>query len=231
MQIQNAHSRFELLLPFALCLALTFPPSTSLTPPSCTSYPGQFLPPVWGTSNIVGFGGQDVSLIITQSDLHPAPDSLPLAPDTSFACGGLERRGGGERMDRHSPRGAPAGGCFGSSRWPTQHRGPRTGSSCARCLSSARFLFFRLVPHFCPSWVSAAACHWVYVCVCIQRCVRAHVCVCVCVGMMMQQAVVQPWQQSASSEFSPRRGHTGILSIFNQQSQAGLNHLGKTYSA
>lgn len=95
MQIQNAHSRFELLLPFALCLALTFPPSTSLTPPSCTSYPGQFLPPVWGTSNIVGFGGQDVSLIITQSDLHPAPDSLPLAPDTSFACGGLERRGGG----------------------------------------------------------------------------------------------------------------------------------------
>lgn len=94
MQIQNAHSRFELLLPFALCLALTFPPSTSLTPPSCTSYPGHFLPPVWGTSNIVVFGGQDVSLIITQSDLHPAPDSLPLAPDTSFACGGLERRGG-----------------------------------------------------------------------------------------------------------------------------------------
>ena len=55
------------------------------------------------------------------------------------------------------------------------------------------FLLFRLVPHFCPRWVSAAACHCV--CVCIRRCVC--VCVCVCVGLMMQQAVVQPWQRKS----------------------------------
>ncbi len=75
---------------FASWWILTVPP-----PLPCTSNPGQFLSPVWGTSDVGGCGfgrtgGQDVSLIITQSDLLPAPDSLPPAPDTSSMDGGLE---------------------------------------------------------------------------------------------------------------------------------------------
>lgn len=85
----HAHRRNRLaplLLPDQLQLSPTLPR---------TSNPGQFLSPVWGTSDVGGCGfgrtgGQDVSLIITQSDLLPAPDSLPPAPDTSSADGELE---------------------------------------------------------------------------------------------------------------------------------------------
>lgn len=57
----------------------------------------------------------------------------------------------GERMGQDSPPAAPAGERFGSSRRPTRCCGPRTGSSCVRFAHLLAFLFFRFVPHFCPS--------------------------------------------------------------------------------
>lgn len=96
------------------CFLMNFNfPSTNPPPLPCTSNPGQFLSPVWGTSSVGGCGygqtgGQDVSLIITQSDLLPAPDSLPPAPDTSSTDGGLEGMEG------------PKGG--GGDLWTETHR-------------------------------------------------------------------------------------------------------------
>lgn len=82
------------------CFLMNF--NSTEPPPTLprTSNPGQFLSPVWGTSDVGGCGfgrtgGQDVSLIITQSDLLPAPDSLPPAPDTSSSAGRDGGTGGG----------------------------------------------------------------------------------------------------------------------------------------
>lgn len=90
LSILHAHTKYKLNFNF---------PYTHPPPPPCTSNPGQFLSPVWGTSDVGGCGsgrtgGQDVSLIITPSDLLPAPDSLPPAPDTSSTDGVAGRDGG-----------------------------------------------------------------------------------------------------------------------------------------
>lgn len=71
------------------------------------------------------------------------------------------------------------------------------------------FLLFRLVPHFCPRWVSAAACH------CVRVCIRRCVCVCALDWWCSRQSC-SLGSEKASSEFSSVRPHQ-LLSIFNQQ--------------
>lgn len=54
------------------------------------SNPEQFLPRLWATSGVGGCGvvhtgGQDVGLISSLLDLHPALESLLLVPDISLS--------------------------------------------------------------------------------------------------------------------------------------------------
>lgn len=107
-------------------------------------------------------------------------------------------------MDRDSPPAAPAGEGFGSSR--TRRRAPRTGSSCLPAFprSSARL---PLLPLRSP----------LLLCWSLSCCLTLSVCVFafggVCVGLMMQQAAVQPWQPSASSEFLLSEATSALVNI------------------
>lgn len=134
---------------------------------------------------------------MTQLDLLPAPDSLPAAPDTSSTDVGFEGMEGPEGCNVWS----------GTHRQqlqqgdvldPPAHRHDGVVRKLAHpapaCSCLFAFLFFRFVPLFCPG------------CLAESQLLPATVCVfafvsCVCVGMMMQQAFVQPSQWSASHEF------------------------------
>lgn len=178
VEIRHAHPN---LLPdgFQLSLQRPSPPCPApLTLGNSCSCLGHF-------SNVGGSGygqtgGQDVSLIMTQSDLLPAPDSLPPAPDTSSMDVGLEGMEGPEgwnvwtethrqQLQQGDVSDSPVARHDGMV-----HKLAHPASACSRLFAS---LFFRSVPHFCPSCLAesqllpATVCAFAF----------GGVCVCVCV--------------------------------------------------
>ena len=78
------------------------------------------------------------------------------------------------------------------------------------------FLFFRFVPHFCPNRLAASQLLPATVCMCVFPLgfvVCVCVCVCECVGVMMQQAAVQPRLNPSLCSARPPQ----LLSIFKQR--------------
>ncbi|CAB1449474.1 unnamed protein product [Pleuronectes platessa] len=112
---------------------------------TCTSDPGQFLSPVWGTGDVLVVdvgrtGRQDVILITAQSDLLPAPRRLSQLPPPHTQGPTLTASSSSRGRVRVRPHTTPC-----STNWLILTLPPLFA-----------FLFFRFVPLFCPNRLAAS---------------------------------------------------------------------------